>query len=438
MEYIKKIQIYLFVFYFNILICGGIFEIPLQPIKVKGIPKYSNLTIIEPETKAILNNSITFHEEGDTVINFEYLFLVNVKIGSNSQSFNMLLDTGSSIFWVARKGCIGKNNIINRFDPSASTSSISTGQSFEMSYGTGYCRGTLYNDNVQYISDKKFNIFFGVATYADFRVTGADGIIGLTKSYDSEELSFIHMLKKSGITDSLAFSIKFEDDYFKSGVKGTMYIGEHDDFSKDEVKSCPLVFYTNKIFWACQLTSFGLKGSTYETKSNQNTPIIFDTGTNVIILPTRFLADIKDDLKNFGCYIQQNKDYSIYCTNSGDLPDLRFDFNGIILEIPKEYAFSRKDENSNVLISFVIFDDSMMAIMGSVFFFLFHTLFDEEKQEIKFYPLKGKGLSTFVIILICITSVAIVVLITFTICYCIKKRKSDNNTQQYQYKESWL
>ena len=72
------------------------------------------------------------------------------------------------------------------------------------------------------------------------------------------------MLKKSGNTDSLAFSFKFENDQFTSNVKGKMYIGRHEDFSKKEAQSCPLVFYKMDIFWACQLNSLRLKGKNYD------------------------------------------------------------------------------------------------------------------------------------------------------------------------------
>ena len=432
MSSFKRIYINIYIFLLNLFLFNSILEIPLQPLKVKGIPKYKNISILEPGKKSILKDKIILIEEGDSIINNNLLFLTNVKIGTPSQSFNLILDTGSNVFWVAKDGCSGSHEIKNFFDPSSSKTCQSTGHPFQIKYGTGSCAGYYYNDNVEYIKNKKFNINFGVASTTQFQVSGADGIIGLTKSYKDESLSFIHMLKKSGNTDSLAFSFKFENDQFTSNVKGKMYIGRHEDFSKNGTKSCPLVFYSDEIFWACKLGSLRLKGKNYETKVSYSTPIIFDTGTNLIILPKRYLQEMQYDLKNFNCYVyQESSSSAIVCEENGDIPDFQFEFDGNIYTIPREYVFNYVSGNTRYVISRIIFDDSLYPIIGSLFFFLFHTLFDEENKELKFYPLKneitGTGLSVFTIIIICFASIAVVVISIIIIWYCLKNRKSKSS-----------
>ena len=432
MSSLKRIYINIYIFLLNLFLFNSILEIPLQPLKVKGIPKYKNISILEPGKKLILKDKIILIEEGDSIINNNLLFLTNVKIGTPSQSFNLILDTGSNLFWVAKDGCSGSHEIKNFFDPSSSKTCQSTGHPFQIKYGTGSCAGYYYNDNVEYIKNKKFNINFGVASTTQFQVSGADGIIGLTKSYKDESLSFIHMLKKSGNTDSLAFSFKFENDQFTSNVKGKMYIGRHEDFSKNGTKSCPLVFYSDEIFWACKLGSLRLKGKNYETKVSYSTPIIFDTGTNLIILPKRYLQEMQYDLKNFNCYVyQESSSSAIVCEENGDIPDFQFEFDGNIYTIPREYVFNYVSGNTRYVISRIIFDDSLYPIIGALFFFLFHTLFDEENEELKFYPLKneitGAGLSVFTIIIICFASIAVVVISIIIIWYCLKNRKSKSS-----------
>ena len=431
---INNFSMYLYIFLLKFFFINNLLEIPLETIKVKGIPKYQNISIIEPEQKIITNNQVIFHQEGGSVINNDLLFLANIKIGSNSQKFNLVLDTGSYLLWVAKKGCSGSNRITKFFDPSASKTCepYPYDQGFEITYGTGYCKGYYYKDNVNYISKDYFKMYFGVASRADFMVTGADGIIGLSKSYPKniEGLSFVRMLKESGITDSLAFSFKFEMDTFTSNVKGKMFIGRHKDFSKSDVKSCPLTFYKDQIFWACQLNSFGLKGSNHESYSTISTNIMFDTGTNAIILPKNYLDQIEKDLEYFGCKAQENKeDGGIYlvCDSSKDVPDFNFMFNNHIFTIPKEYGFHFTSDKK-YLISTITFSEKS-AIIGSVFFFVFHTLFDEENNEMKFILNDGKigGLSTFVIILIVVTSIATVLLLAYVIYYCYKKRKENEN-----------
>ena len=291
----------------------------------------------------------------------------------------------------------------------------------------------FYNDNIEYISTKKFTMFFGVASNAYFQVTNCDGIIGLSKSYNDERLSFIHMLKKYRNTDSTAFSIKFENDMFEENVKGTMFIGEHEDFSKSDAVSCPLVYYGNKIFWAAEISSFTLKNNDNEVTSNKKINTIFDTGTNFIILPMKYLKDIQKDLSSFDCETVTTKNgYQIACLLNNNLPDLRFEINGNTLIFPRSYAFYNFGSKKYVL-SMIIFSDSSISIMGSIFFFLFHTLFDEENKELKFYPLKGNveaGLSTFVIILIVICVISFVIAIALIVYYYVKKYKEKKNIPQ--------
>ena len=431
MSLLKRNYINLYIFFLNLFLCNNLLEIPLKPLKIKGIPKYKNISLIEPGKNIIIKNNTILQEEGDSIVNNELLFLANIKIGSQSQGFNLILDTGSNLLWVAKNGCSGRHNITNFFNPSSSSTCRSTNQPFEMRYGTGSCSGLYYNDNIEYIKNKKFNIYFGVASTTYFPVTGADGIIGLTKSYKEESLSFIHMLKKAGNTDSLVFSIKFENDRFAPKVQGKMYIGRHEDFSKKEAESCPLIFFQNEIFWACKLDSFGLKGKNNEYKVSYSTGIIFDTGTNYIFLPKRYLQEIRYQLSDFGCFIYEES--TIACNANGDVPDFRFEFDGNTYIIPKEYAYYYTYGDNKNVYSIIAFSDSTIPIIGSVFFFLFHTLFDEEKRELKFYPIKGSiegGLSTITIIIIVSASVIAVIILILIIYYCIKNRKPTNSPGQ--------
>lgn len=420
---ILYIILHIQLFCFSFIKC--ILEIPLKPLKIQGIPKYKNITVSEPYENYKSSNNYSFYEHGNSYINGNLLFLATIKLGSNKKEFNLLLDTGSPVFWVAKNGVTGKNYITNFFNPSSSTTCNKTTIELNMKYGTGYCLGLFYRDYVEYIENKNFYLRFGVASSVEFQVNGADGIIGLTKSYDEKDTSFIHMLKEYKVTDSTAFSLKFENEIFSSGVTGKMYIGKHEDFSKSNTVSCPFTSNLNKIFWTCKLSSLELKGDYYSTKSSRSYSLIFDTGTNRIILPTTYLDDIREDLSDFGCFIKDNQ---LYCNYNGDVPNIRFNFNGNTLIIPREYAFYQY--NSNTLVSLVIFENTY-PIIGSVFFFLFHTLFDEENEELKFYPLKGElvkgGLSGFVIFLIIIGSILLVAGIIYIIYFCIKRRKKTIN-----------
>ena len=160
----KKNNIYFFIYIFliNLSFICCVIEIPLQAIKVKGIPKYQNFTIIEPVSPLNEKNGTFYHQEWNAEINSELIFFASIKIGSNSQPFNLLLDTGSNYLWVAKIGCTKCSKKIRRFyNPSSSTTcdGRSYGQ-FSIKYGSGYVIGDFYSDNIEYISNKPFNYVF--------------------------------------------------------------------------------------------------------------------------------------------------------------------------------------------------------------------------------------------------------------------------------------
>ena len=197
------------------------------------------------------------------------------------------------------------------------------------------------------------------------------------------------MLRAHGITDSILFSIKFECEGLHDGVRGNLYIGEHDDFRSNQAVAIPLQFYHRNTFWASILNSFALNNGNYEARSNYPTQVMFDTGCNTILLPMRYLMDIQGELKNFGCFMAQHgNNYQIACQANGNAPDLKFNFNGNILVMPKRYAYYYGPAY-NYIYSTTIFTGSNKYVIGSPFFFVFHTLFDREGGILKFYPTKG-------------------------------------------------
>lgn len=385
----KYINIYILVLCISISIC--VIEIPLNHIHVKGIPKYNNIQIIEPiqvnEGNRSINNRILI-EEGNAVIDTNLLFLANVRIGSNKQQFNLILDTGSFNVWVAQKGSVDSVQINNHFDPSASNTCRNTNIPFEQTYVTGKCSGTYYIDNFNYINNRDFQLFFGVATKTEFPMQGGDGIIGLSHYYFDENLSFIKSLNQAGITSSISFSFKFGND-INIGTNGKLYIGKHEDFSKNNVATCPLVNIAESfnMYWACEVSSFGFKNSAHEIKSNRKFNIVFDTGTNAIILPLEYLTDLQNNLNQFNCFAIASQDqttFQIACPIQSDWPDITFEINGNILVIPKFYFFAQTD--NIYVVSRVLFAKMDFYIIGTPFFFTFHTLFDKESERLHFYP----------------------------------------------------
>ena len=378
-----------FISYISFINC--LLEIPLTPIEVKGIQKYKNIKIKIPDYPK--NNKTLFIDEGKTLINNNLIFLANIKIGSNNQQFNLILDTGSFVLWVPKIGSKDSAEINHHYDPSTSSTSKNLRSTFSIQYGSGSCKGYFYSDDFEYINNKKFKVNFGVADQTDFSVDNGDGIIGLGRNYEEENTSFIHMLKKYGVTDSTLFSFNFDSN--KSGASGQLFIGKHTVFSSDIAKTCPLMKYKESIsgkLWTCNVTGIGLKNSKIDVKSGRSFNIIFDTGTNMILLPKAYIYDIKETINSLGCEFSTEdfQSFQIRCRSINGFPDFRFEINGNTYILPKEYCFQKILLYYYSTIIFV--SSSEIYTMGTPFFFAFHTLFDQESNNLHFYPTDSSNL----------------------------------------------
>ena len=449
----KLICSILLILFFPITDC--LIEIPIEIITISY-----NSNNYERKRNLNINYPQIFIEEGITRINSHNLFLANVKIGSNSQIFRLILDTGSSLTWVADSHIEidGENNIENKFDPDSSSSCVPLYQLFNINYGTGSCTGFYYIDTIKFINNsKEFKLKFGVSTFAKFDFSQADGIIGLSRSNSDITASFISMLYESKIIDSKLFSFKFASNNLDLPM-GKFFFGKHSDFSKKNVFSCDLLNnnYGNLYYWTCELKYFGIHNTRngFTTSSNYSIPIIFDTGTNYIFLPYEYLEQMKNDLNKVGCKISEyeekdkNKDkndnmnlqkgqYRLICY-SYNVPQFHFILGDTKFTLPSSLTFYY---NNGLAYSYIIFTsseniESNPYIFGSSFFMSFHTLFNDEENKLLFYPLdsdylvKNKSFDTIKISVILLSILAWAILSYMIFLFC--KLKKEKQLDEYQ------
>merc|ERR1719356_2031130 len=105
-----------------------------------------------------------------------------VDIGSPSQKFTVIYDTGSSNLWVPGKACGNCKQGTPKYDSGSSQSFEKDGRSFAMQYGTGSCQGYLSKDQVQMGGLTIDGFKFGEVTSEAVDVFGQapfDGILGM-------------------------------------------------------------------------------------------------------------------------------------------------------------------------------------------------------------------------------------------------------------------
>ena len=423
----------------------SLLEIPIEIINSKTNNKNSSYD----------EASKIYIEEGVTKINSNHLFLANIKIGSESQPFRLILDTGSSITWVAdiNSKTEGTSKISNSFDPTSSSTCIVLPELFDIKYGTGECSGYYCVDTIKYLNNKQFRIKLGLAKKALFDFEEADGIIGLSRFDENMETSFINRLYTEKVIDNRMFSLKFASNNLHIPM-GKMFIGKHYDFNKKNSFSCDLLENNeeSKYFWTCELKSFGLVNNNYLISSNYSVNIIFDTGTNFIFLPFEYIKEIEPNLNKVGCKVVEFKDennegnnfeafglinqYRLICS-AYDLPKIQFLLGNTSFIIPNHLAFYVEGGLAYSYILFVLTKNKNENpyIFGSPFFMSYHTLFDNDNKKLEFYPLdpnyivkNDKNIFGKVILISAIISLWIILF--YMIFYYIKIKKEEKNEYQ--------
>ena len=319
------------------------------------------------------------------------LFVAPIKIGG--QDFNVILDTGSVNLWVPKIGSKDQAIIDHHYDPSKSSSSSSTSETFEIQYGTGSTKGNYYSDYINFITNSAYNVLFGAATETVFDVEGADGIMGLAKNYSQYMYSAIWTMNAKGYIPEKSFSFKYLEN---NNVE--MYIGgEHNDFSDTKhTATCQLLHKSvyDNLLWTCKLYNFGFlnNGFTRNTTVSCGYNLLFDTGSNVMRLPKETLNSILKQPYYFGCEKSSEGSIDYLICPTDNLPNIYIEVGDHYFIINSYEVFDKIKGNENYRKLRVQFMDVQVSLIGQPFFMIFHTKFDYENKVLKFHTTDEKAM----------------------------------------------
>lgn len=224
-------------------------------------------------------------------------YFAPVSVGTPGQSFNLVLDTGSSDLWFATTLCNSCPSGTPEFDPSKSTSLQIGSDSISLKYGSGSALGTIAQDTVTMgpftVSQQ---IFVAVTDITGGLIQGAlAGIIGLAFQgiASSTALPFWQALVNDNVLSNPEFSFfitRFVDDpsaqaeepggvLTLGGTNTTLYQGDIDFRS-----------FTSPIrggsFWLQTVTGVTVNGKSVSLPGGDSAVAAIDTGTTLIGGPT--------------------------------------------------------------------------------------------------------------------------------------------------------
>lgn len=436
---ISKKKLFLFIFLIILNNTTSILEIPLKLVKTKyrkTINKKASLLNNQPSKTIISDKFYTLED---------FLFATNITIGSNNQQFTIILDTGSEILWVPGTGSSSSGE--RTYNPTTSISSHRTSEKLDYEYAYGTISGYYYNDQINFLLSYNFYAYFGVASNINLDTSTFDGIMGLGRKYSNNKYSILNTIKINGGITSTVFSFKY--DYIKNELY--FYLGEpHDDFKINNdgkiktIASCPLIrseYYGTQL-WSCNIVSLSIKKEeNILIKITFDLEGLFDTGTNNIVFPSEYISKIQQYITSFNCYFQEEGDNlvgsqkAIYCRDQNNLPKFSIGLKSYVLTLGKSYFYTKYYINNEYIYRpSILFNQGIdFCVIGQKFFYEYHTLFDDDNGNLKFYneeetkiiyyEEKDTGIGIWVIILIIVVSVLLVgLIIIMIICFCFKEK----------------
>lgn len=302
-----------------------------------------------------------------------------MSIGTPSQDFLVMFDTGSSNLWVPSSQCGAACQPLPEYNSAASYTYVANGTSFELQYGSGNVAGFISQDTVTLGGIVVKNQLFAEATDVsgmgpNFVQGPPAGLLGMafsSISVDGAPTLFSEMISQ-GVVAEPVFSFYLEAT--DGGSDGTLVLGgvDHSHFN-GPLNYIPVLSET---YWVGALDGISFRGKNFTTE-----PYMFvDTGTSLIGGPN---GDVAVFAKEVGGVLQPDgggfDQYTIDCATIPNLPPLTFYIGGQAYYIPaKDYIIDQSAEGQGCLLGlFGASTPENMWVLGDIFIRSVYCVFDQ-------------------------------------------------------------
>ncbi|KAJ3130215.1 hypothetical protein HK101_005118 [Irineochytrium annulatum] len=363
--------------------------------------KYSNFNPSSPSTppptRRAAGTTVGLTDEADSA------YFGNITLGTPPQKFQVTLDTGSSLLWVAGTGCMTCNNS-NYFNGAASSTYVANGTMATESiiYGSGSVSGKRVHDTLGFNGLQITNQVFLDVSYEDTVISSQmdgmfDGLMGM--AYDggvsgSGETAVVNMARQGVIPQPLfAFWLNGSADsntYYGNGGELTLGFADPNHYQGPittmPVESMPAINGT--YFWAvsAQSISVGNAAPAVPKSNTGGSYAIMDTGTTLVALDTDAFMGTMRGLRTAGISVamatrngQPTGIYTLPCAQAPNAPDIVFNMGGNSFSLPwQDYVLS---DGLNCFIGFMELDGDVVRhttvwIVGDVFLRRWYSIYD--------------------------------------------------------------
>lgn len=395
-----------------------------EPDLVGGATQVVTATEVVTTTNSFSNSVPTIELDNDVQIVFTdssqsiyYVTCDVLDLGNGyNQTFQLLLDTGSSVSWIFNQSCTSnacQQTHINKFNDFAQP--ITVESEFSLAYSGQMVDGSLINglsDNLlfEFEGFTLSNLTIGLASkvpdlFNGFNVSGILGIPSNTDKFVDRNLIF--QLNDLQIIDQQIFGLALVPssqtvEYVDRGSNplplpsnygGVMVVGSKAIDYKDKFLTDSLIYYTNLIvnqddYWLINLVDVQILNSNgtfpfNDTLTNKST--IIDTGTTGFVLPLNDANALHQQLFGDDLITDNNGNYAFPCNSSSQ--NILFSIDSHTFEISvrdfqgKQYTTSGLEGYCASMIQGL---NSPYWVFGAAFLSKYYTVFDLEQSRIGF------------------------------------------------------
>ena len=369
---------------------------------------------------------------------YHVMYTSTIAIGTPQQSFNVILDTGSSCLWVvsSKSALASRIDFLHYYNSVESATYAPDGEVWEIQYGVGQCRGFLSNDSIRIGDMAVHNQTFGEATALSANFLNPnqplDGILGMaftggacndwptlldnlyTQEQISRKLFSFHLDRRDGEAEQntvifgKADRSAYEGEIVWTDVLHAPHRPPHMWFVHLQQMSLtsPEALHnpsnkqpatdntnTNTNRSSNPISSGAHDGPLFTFCSSLDSPCLAlpDTGTSFLTVPTRLFILIIEGitLNRDDCLMDSSM--NVFCLNApNNLPIITFNFNG------KNFFLTGEDytlPNKQIAIQVLDFGlpDLNIIILGDVFLRSIYTVFDADKWKVGFATAVGSS-----------------------------------------------
>jgi hypothetical protein len=298
-----------------------------------------------------------------------------VSVGTPSQNFNVIFDTGSSNLWIPGVSCGLNCGFHPEYDHTKSSTYIANNSIFKIDYVSGPVSGFLSIDTVTFgglaIQKQKFaevNVVTGLGLAYD--LGKFDGILGMAfQSISVDNIPTVYdNLETQGLVDSSQFGLFLGAT---DGSVGELTLGGYDSSKfSGSLSWIPLI---SESYWEVELDGLSLGG----TRMTNATKAVLDSGTSIMAGPSDDVAALAAAVGATPFPLRPSE-YTIDCSLIPNLPVVAINLGGLQFTLTgAEYVL---DVEGVCLFGFTGVDipepRGPLWIMGDVFIRKYYTVFD--------------------------------------------------------------